>query len=333
MTIYDIAKEAGVSASTVSRVLNNKPGIKAETREKVREILDKYHFEPDETARGLVLQASKTIGLLIADVRIAYYMEGIHIIISELAKLGYCCILLNTGISSSNRAEYIRILSQRKVEGAILIGSAYQCEEVQEAIAAYMSRTPVVIVNGFLDMPNVYGVLSDEREGAERCFDLFYERGYRHPAVITTAATASNEKKLAGCLESARCHGQAGQVPVYAGEDAVGYGYEVTARLLRERPETDAIFYASDVFAVAGLRRLREAGVAVPERIGVIGGDESFYATVAHPLVTTMDGRIEDLCLHACNTLVDVLQGRPAAHSVTFPTEINERETTRGNEG
>lgn len=329
MTIYDIAREANVSASTVSRVINNKPGIKAETRVKVREILDKYRFEPDETARGLVLQASKTIGLLIADVRIAYYMEGIHIIISELAKLGYCCILLNTGISGESRAAYIKLLSQRKVEGAILIGSAYQCEEVREAIATYMSRTPVVIVNGHLDMPNVYGVLSGEREGARRCFDLLYARGYRHPAVITTAATVSNENKLAGCLESARRHGQEGRVPVLQGEDAVGYGYDVTARLLREHPETDAIFYVSDVFAMAGLRWLHEAGLAVPERIGVVGGDESPYATMSHPLVTTLDSKIEDLCLAACNTLQELLQGRPAEQLRRLPAEIIERETTR----
>ena len=329
MTIYDIAREANVSASTVSRVLNNKPGIRAETREKVRELLAKYRFEPDETARGLVRQASKTIGLLIADVRIAYYMEGVHIIISELAKQGYCCILLNTGISSANRAEYIKILSQRKVEGAILIGSAYQCAEVAEAVAAWLSRTPVVIVNGMLELPNVCGVLSDERAGAERCFDLFYARGYRHPAVVTTAATVSNENKLAGCLASARRHGQEGLVPVYAGEDATGFGYDVTARLLREHPETDAVFYASDVFAMAGLRWLREAGIAVPERVGVIGGDESPYATLAHPFVTTMDSKIEDLSLQACQTLLDLLQGREAPRCASFPTELNERETTR----
>ena len=329
MTIYDIAKEANVSASTVSRVINNKPGIKAETREKVKSIMKKYRFEPDETARGLVRQASKTIGLLIADVRISYYLEGIHIIIGELAKLGYCCILLNTGVSNENRAEYIKILSQRKVEGAILIGSAYQCEEVREAIACYMSAIPVVMVNGYLDMPNVYGVLAEEREGTERCFDLLMEKGYKNLAIITSATTVSNEKKIAGFNDSVRKNGWTREVPIYFCDEATGCGYDITKQLLKEHPETDAIFYSSDCFAVAGLRMLYELDIKVPETIGIISGEESLYSTMAHPLVTALDSKIEDISMLACRSMMDILQGREVPKTVTVAPVINERETTR----
>ena len=100
MTIYDIAKLAGVSASSVSRVINNKPGVGKETREKILALLDQYHYSLDETARGLSKKSSKTIGVLISvmpglhsehSIKGLFYMEG------ELAKHGYHCLLVNTG--------------------------------------------------------------------------------------------------------------------------------------------------------------------------------------------------------------------------------------------
>ena len=80
MTIYDIAKEAGCSASTVSRVINNKPGIRRETRERVRELLEKYNYTPDIAARGLVKQSSGLIGILIEDLRVLHHLESAFII-------------------------------------------------------------------------------------------------------------------------------------------------------------------------------------------------------------------------------------------------------------
>jgi len=88
MTIYDIAKKAGVSASTVSRVINNKPGIKKETRERIQKLLEESHYSPNEAARGLVNQASKIIGILISDIRTTHHTEGVYYMEREFVKLG-----------------------------------------------------------------------------------------------------------------------------------------------------------------------------------------------------------------------------------------------------
>ena len=88
MTIYDIAKLAGVSASTVSRVANNKPGIKEETRRQIQALLDEYDYQPNETARGLVNQSSRMIGILITDIRDAHHVDIAYYIEQEMEKLG-----------------------------------------------------------------------------------------------------------------------------------------------------------------------------------------------------------------------------------------------------
>lgn len=165
MTIYDIAKEANVSASAVSRVINNKPGIKAETRIRVQQLLKKYNYMPNETARGLVNQSSKIIGILIADIRNKHHIDGAYIIEREMTKRGYCCIIFNAGSENSSRAQYIRILEQRRVEDVVLIGSSFQSEFMKEQIKTYLSKIPVVMANGYLELPNVYSVLINERDG------------------------------------------------------------------------------------------------------------------------------------------------------------------------
>ena len=97
MTIYDIARIAGVSASTVSRVVNNKPGIKEETRKQILALLEQYDYSPNETARGLVNKASRMIGILIADIRYAHHVDIAYYIEEEMGKHGYCSLILNTG--------------------------------------------------------------------------------------------------------------------------------------------------------------------------------------------------------------------------------------------
>lgn len=96
-TIYDIAKEAGVSASTVSRVVNNKPGVNENTRKKVQQLLEKYNYIPNEAARGLVTQSSRIIGILIEDIRVVHHTESAYVIEQEMTRLGYTCITLSTG--------------------------------------------------------------------------------------------------------------------------------------------------------------------------------------------------------------------------------------------
>lgn len=108
MTIYDIAKQAGVSASTVSRVINNKPGINAQTRKRVQKLLNENHYTPNEAARGLVMQSSKIIGILIEDLRIEHHTESAYVIEQEMTALGYTCITLSTGRRDEKKADYLK---------------------------------------------------------------------------------------------------------------------------------------------------------------------------------------------------------------------------------
>jgi LacI family transcriptional regulator len=134
ITIYDIAKKAGVSPSTVSRVINNRPGVGAATRKRLQKLLKEYNYFPNEAARSLVNQTSRFIGILIDDIRTIHHTEGAYIIERQLVDLGYCCMIFNTGRGNESKARYIEIMRTRRVDGVVMMGSTFQNGEVAASI-------------------------------------------------------------------------------------------------------------------------------------------------------------------------------------------------------
>ena len=338
-TIYDIAKEAGVSASTVSRVVNHKPGIHEETRKKVQALLEKYNYSPNEAARGLVTQSSRIIGILIEDIRVSHHTESAYIIEQEMTRLGYTCITLSTGPDPQQKAEYIRILEQRRGGGVILMGSMFGTKEVEASIQEHLPHVPVAMVNGFLDLPNVYSVVADEERGVEQCASLLMEKGRRSLAFVEDLETPSNYNKRRGFMTAMFRQGipEAEQLIYYAyqkqGEDAdpentIHRGREATRRILAEHPEIDGIIYSVDLLAIGGLQELKHQGRKVPEDVAVMGVDNTLYGKVCTPQLSTLDNKLVEVSKNACRMLLDALEKKEVSHRMMLLTEIIVRETT-----
>ena len=137
VTIYDIAKMANVSASTVSRVVNNKQNVSPKTRARILKLLAQHNYVPNEAARGLVTQSTHMIGVLITDIRTTHHTQGVYYIEQELSRQGYSCLIHNTGRDEQHWVHYVQELSQRKIEALILMGSIYQSDTMKEAIALF----------------------------------------------------------------------------------------------------------------------------------------------------------------------------------------------------
>ncbi len=327
-TIYDIAEMAGVSASTVSRVINNRSGVKKETKDRITELLKKYNYVPNETARGLVNHSTKIIGILIADIRTTHHTDAVYFIERELSKHQYCCLILNTGTDEREQTHYIQLLNQRKVDAAILIGSIYQTPAVRRAVQMNLPDTPVVLFNGYLDAPNMYGVVTDEKSGVFECVKLLAGKGRKHLAFVVDRDTPSNRLKQEGFEAgmSLFCPGE----PVYVqkiaevGDDA----YQATCRLMREHPEINGIVYAEDLLAAGGIRALSDLKLPIPERVAVIGINNSRYAQNSIPLMTSLDNMLQALSLICVSNLIRILQGEQVNKKITLGTEIVERQST-----
>ncbi len=330
MTIYDIAREAGVAASTVSRVINNKPGIKAETRERIQALLRKYNYTPDAAARGLVKQSTRMIGILIVDIRVPHHIDSAFVIEQEMVKKGYCCIIMSTGPTDEKKVEYIRLLGQRRVEGVILMSSMFMTDRVKEAIQQNLPGIPVVMVNGDMDLPNVSGVVVDEDIGVEQCVDLLVSKGKRRIAFVRDGHSPSVERKQAGYHAGMRKLGLSEEdLWVYqALEGTLSVGYEMTVDILREHPDAQGIIYAVDILAAGGVRAAQDLGYRVPEDLGLIGIDNCIYGEICMPKLTTLDNKMEELSNTAVAILQENLEGRMQKRKVLLQSEIVERETT-----
>jgi LacI family transcriptional regulator len=329
MTIYDIAEKAGVSASTVSRVINDKPGIKAETREKVQRLLKEYNYIPDENARGLVNKATKLIGILMPDIRNNHHSDLAYVVEKKLREQGYCSIILNAGYEYKMMAESIQILEQRKVDGIILVGSAFQNDTVKKELAKRMTHAPIVLANGYLDLPNVHGILIDERDGTKQIVDLLYAKGKRHIAFMGNLSTPSSYEKFYGYGEGMKKHGlEDHKVLAQVSGVEKESGYRGMKDLLLEHPTIDAIICAEDLMAVGVIRYLNELGMKIPQQIAVTGMNNSILGEITFPSITTLDNKMIDTGVMAAQILMDYLNGEKKAQKIMLFSEIIQREST-----
>ena len=328
MTIYDIAAKAGVSASTVSRVINGRSGIGKATRERVEAILKETGFVIDEGARSLVSQKSHMVGILVSDIRNQHHIEGAYMILRRLQEDGYVSLLLNAGESPDEKAECIRILARRKIDALVLVGSAFECPEVEAAIAAHMSSIPVVFQNGSFTLANVHSALAAEDRGTEEAVDHLSEEGRRRIAYVNNADTASNRRKIAGYRRAMARHGLEPLIVPSCREDSGEAGGEATASLLASHPDVDAIIFSIDITAVGACRHILDLGRRIPDDIAVIGTDDSPYARLANPRLTSIDTKLQKLSDICCDMLLGALDGRGEdQHKAYVEASLTVRET------
>lgn len=328
VTIYDIAKMANVSPSTVSRVVNNRPNVKKATRTRILKLLSDHGYAPNETARSLVMQTSRMIGILISDIRTTHHTDGIFYLQRELAKQDYSCLIYNTGTELTDQIRYIQAISQRKVDAAVLMGSIYQTAGMQEAIQKYLSTIPVFICNGYLDLPNVYGIIADEKNGVSDCVHMLAEAGRENLAFVVNQSTPSSILKKEGFEYgvSKFCNGSA---PLFfeTGSDIESV-YRSTQALLKSHPEISGIIFSEDMLAVIGVRAMTEMGLRVPSDIAVVGINNSHYAELCTPTLTSLDNMLYDLSLTAAKEIIDVLRGEHVNKKMMICSHIVRRQST-----
>jgi len=328
VTIYDIAKRAGVSAATVSRVINNYPHVKPSTREKIETLLREANYVPNETARGLVNQATKLIAILVTDIRTTQHTDGIYYIQREFAGYGYACIIFNTGKSVAEKTSTIQLVCKRKVDAVVLMGSVFQTEEIKNALETYLPNVPIAFCNGYLDLPNVFSIISDEKGGVQKTVEFLRRKNREKIAFAVNVDTASNRLKEEGYREGLRisCPDFAPLV-AYTGDSLQEMQSCVTG-LLNRCPELQGIIFAEDQLAVMGLHVLQELGKRVPEDIAVVGINNSRLAEFSSPGLTSLDNSLQEVSTRAVQCIIDAFEGKQASCKILIPITLVERKST-----
>ncbi len=326
MNIYDIANEAGVSITTVSRVLNNKGYVSEKTRKKIQEVLDRNEYHPSALARGMVTGSLKTVAIVVVDVRVPHYALTSYIMEQRLTEEGYMVLMCNTGEEEEDCRKYLRLLAERQVDGIILVGSIFNrlCDEETLNL---LKDIPIVMANGKIERDNIYAVLVDEAHGMELATAHLYERGRRKLAYVIDKETNAADRKQEGFLrEMKRLGYEDSKKDVYRTSYGLEGGAQI-AGILREKGY-DGVVFGEDLTAVGAMNEWRKTGVKIPEEIALIGCNNSEYSYICSPALTTVNNKGEVLSELTVRMLLDVLSKKKELASLVVLPELVVRETT-----
>ena len=200
MNIYDVSKKAGVSIATVSRVINGNNNVSEKTKQKVLSVMKEIGYTPNVIARGLGLNTMKTIGIMCTDSSDVYLANAVYYLERELRSNGYDAILCCTGNDLSTKKDYLELLLSKRVDAVILVGSKFL--ETKAADNKYIieaaEKLPIMLVNGYLDAPNIYGTLCDDESAVYEVTDALIRSGRRNIVYLYTSTSLSGQCKLAG---------------------------------------------------------------------------------------------------------------------------------------
>ncbi len=334
MTIYDISEKAGVSIATVSRVLNGSSSVSEKTRKKVLDVIEQYGYTPNAFARGLGLNTMKTIGIMCADSSDLFLAKAIYYIEQKLRANEYDSILSCTGYEHKNKKASMNLLLNKKVDAIIMVGSnfIYEDEESNKYIADAAMQVPVMLLNAYVDIANVYSIVSDDFTSMYEATNYMLDTGVTDPIYFYDSTSYSGKKKLSGfkaAIENRNLPASPERMLFFSGSHEDIPGMTSQLRCIREKGLAfHGVVASNDTLALAAVKYAKEEGLKIPEDLSIIGYNNSMLTRCCIPELTSIDNTLEVLCEHLIKTLMEVFNGKEMPKKSVFSGELVKRSTT-----
>lgn len=322
--MYDVARLAGVSHQTVSRVINDHPNVRPETRDRVRRAMDELGYRPNTMARGLAARRSRTIGVLSFDERLFGPSSTLQSIEQTARAHGYAVLSSSlNGLDATEIGLAVEDMLQRSVDGFIVIAPR---DEEQEALRVLPRDVPMVALEAQLreDCPLV---AIDNEAGGALVAEHLLGLGHRRVAHVAGPDDWSESRlRTAGWRAVLEREGIE-EVATFSGDWSAASGY-AAGRQLAPREDVTAVFVANDQMALGLLTALHEAGRRVPEDISVAGYDNHPDSGWYLPALTTVDQDFRRVGLSGLLQMVAAIDGEPVAPSVLVTPRLVTRSST-----
>lgn len=300
ITIYDIAREAGVSPATVSRVLTNNARVRADKQKAVQAVIAKYNFRPNALARSLSETRRKVIGIIMADVRNAYYAK-LFVACEQAARAkGYSLLLENSLGQQSIEEQQLVLMEEQRVDAIILVGGRaddlYSNEDFVEKVNQVCNSIPVILT-GKLDGTSCHQVRIDAIKTMDLVMDHLISLGHRDISLVggldTVASSYEKRKRYKQILARYQIPCRPEYYETFGGYD-YETGYSQTEKLLALENIPSAIIGINDSAAVGAMNCIQEHGFRVPEDISVVGYDNTYICSMVTPKLTSIDYNYDD---------------------------------------
>ncbi len=334
MTIKDVAERCGVSVSTVSRVLNNKPDVSAGVKEKVMRAIEELHYVPNSTARDLVKVGADAIGLVVRGISNQFFTEIIPVIENAAIRRGYDVEMVQIKSGEDELWAGANLARSKKLRGIIFLGGRFDYSLEQTAIL----DVPFVCCtysNSFGSLPkeNYSSVTINDVQTAYNATDMLIKKGHRRiVAMVPFMEDGSiSELRFKGYCKALREN----DIEFDEKLVAVSGGYEMAdarraiEELFRKGIDFSAVFAISDSQAIAVMKALSEHGISVPEQCSVVGIDGIEVSEYTIPTLTTLVQPKRELGEASTRILLDIIEGLSTQSHLQLETALREGGSVR----
>ncbi|MFD1673775.1 LacI family DNA-binding transcriptional regulator [Alicyclobacillus fodiniaquatilis] len=334
ITIYDIAKRAGVSVTTVSRVLNGYADVSPSTRRKVQHIVHELGYRPNAMARGLTTKRSMSVGVFFHDnvntgLSHPFFLEVINGFKETIGAEGYDLLFFANDTLDNELKTFEARAKHRNVDGLLL----WAIPEDDPSLAALvMSSIPSIILDLDLTGPCMGNISCDNFGGAVQAMNFLLENGHRNIAFVSgLLSTHSARERLLGYQHALQLHG----IPyrpewMLEGDYTEKSGYAAAKRLLKSGDLPTAVFCSSDMMAIGVMKALEEGGMLVGEELSLIGFDDIMMASYITPGLTTIRQKKHEMGVIAARALLELIENSDKVpEALTMDTELVVRGTVR----
>ena len=310
ITLKDVAKRAGVSSMTVSRVINGREGVDVETQKKVEAAIESLDYVPNRIARGLMSQKTATIGLIVPDVVNPFFSQVVRGTEATARKAGFRVLLCNSEGDLRLERDYIEDLVSHRVEGLLL---APATDESRHSVFPLLRREfPLVLIDRSLPDLDSDMVVSDSASGACRLVEHLISIGHREIAHVTDADdTSTGRERLRGYVQALAAAGIPfrEELVLRTTVDRMG-GYRAMQQIFDLERLPTAIFTVNNMTVVGAMQALRERGMAVPDDMALVCFDDVEHLAVLSPLLTVIDQPAETFGSLGAQLLLERISGK-----------------------
>jgi LacI family transcriptional regulator len=308
VTMADVAREAGVSLMTVSRVINNKGDVSPTTRQHVLEVVEQLGYRPSGIARGLATHRTGTLGLVVIDVANPFFADVARGAEQQAYAEGYNVFLCNTDEDPLREVAVLQSLEEKRVDGVVLCSSRLDESELQAALAPHPAA---VLVNRRLEGNGAGSVLIDDETGGWMATQHLLHAGHRAIGLLAGPPASHSGRERAKGYRAVLAAAGLSYNPAWTSHcsPVVQGGQETAGELLTTYPELTALFCYNDLVAVGALRASADLGRRVPDDLAIVGFDDISLAALVTPPLTTCRVPRHELGAQAMQLLLNQIDG------------------------
>jgi LacI family transcriptional regulator len=310
-TIADVARRAGVSTATVSRVLSGVGRARPQTEQRVHDAARELGFRPSDVARSLKRRSTLTIGLIVTDIENPYFPQLVRAVEDAAIAEGYAILLCNAGEEPEREASYLELLVDRRVDGLIIAASTIGMRQSAWLASAPL---PVVLVNTSVPDVGLPTIVSDNRGGGRAAAEHLLALGHRRFGyLMPPPRNLDAPDRLAGARAALAGSGLADALSIAHGAPTVTGGEAAMRDLLALDPHPTAVIGYNDLMAIGAMRAIRRAGLRVPDDVSLVGFDDVAIAAYVEPALTTLRQETVEMGRWAVTRLTEEIAARAAA--------------------